>query len=239
MPGKPFAHGPGMIAKPLLTVLLFASVQAFSGIAQAQTGETPYGTGIPSNMGSFQWATPVHNQMVEMAFGDLGWRCIEQMKAGSRYADSGPFQSGEYSYMHAMRNKGQSPGEAARKMWKYVDDKYAEVQLLLRDNRGDDACYLRGMALHPVMDSTSPAHRGFEQWDPVSWQDLLKPSAFYGKLARMSHHGDWQKYLDRLVQLPVNFSDEDMNVIDDHPEYLRVTVDLLRNVDSIELELSQ
>lgn len=181
------------------------------------------------------WATPVHNEMLDIAFPSEDWSCMAQLKAGSRNADSGPYQTGEYSYMHAMRQKGQSPQAAAAKMWSYVDDKYAEVRLLLKDGRKDDACFSRGMALHPIMDSTSPAHRGFQEWDPIGWPDLLSPGVFAGKLADMAHHGDFQKYLDRLVQLPFNLSDEDLNVIDDHPEFLQITADLMHAVETVEL----
>ena len=51
----------------------------------------------------------------------------------------------------------------------------------------------------------------------------------------MASHGDFQKYLDRLVQLPINLSEEDMNVIDDHPEYLRITSEMMIAIDKVEM----
>ena len=180
------------------------------------------------------WATPVHNLMLETTFPQENWQCIVQMMAGSRHADEAQFQTGTYSYMHAMRQKGQTVATAAAQMWKYVDQKYAEIRLLNSESRREDACFLRGMALHPIMDSTSPAHSHFHEWDPIRLSDLLAPATLAGKLRELSRHGDVQSFIDRIVALPFQLSDEDMHVIDDHPEYLRITSDLMRAVEAVE-----
>jgi hypothetical protein len=223
------------ILPALVATLFIAAIAALASPALAET-EGPFFQDPRSRPAiSYQWATPVHDLMIDTAFFDADWRCVVRLKEGSREADSLKYQTGDYSHMHAMRKKGEDPAQAAQRMWRYVEDKYAEVRLLARDGRMEDACFLRGMALHPIMDSTSPVHREFTQWDPVAWKDLLKPTALVGKLLRMAQHGDLQKYLDRLVALPTQLSEEDLAAIDDHPEFLLITADLMLAVDRVEM----
>jgi hypothetical protein len=179
------------------------------------------------------WATDVHNLMIATAFADTDPVCLGQLDAGSREADSGKYQAGAYSYMHAMRAKGQSAAEAARLMWNYVDEMYGEVRRLERAGQPDQACYYRGMGLHPVMDSTSPAHRGFQEWDPVSIKDLFSPDG-PARVAKMARHGDITSIIERIFSLPTHLSLEDMQTVQEHPEYLELTTELMRIVDQVE-----
>jgi len=158
--------------------------------------------------------------MLDTAFPNESDTCRLQMYNGSRTADTRPYQAVDYAYMHGMRKKGQSEAEAIGKFWAFIDSKYAEARLLERSGRMDDACFSRGMALHPVMDSTSPAHRGFQEWDPIDIKAVFQ-------------HGDFFRYIEPLVPLLSDPSVEDMNYIDDHPEALTATADLIRAVDAV------
>jgi RHS repeat-associated protein len=51
------------------------------------------------------WSETVHNKIIDAAFGDgRSWGTLQtsDIKYGSAYVDSSPFQGGEYAYMHAM-----------------------------------------------------------------------------------------------------------------------------------------
>lgn len=74
------------------------------------------------------------------------------------------------AYQHAMRAPGQSKADAQQKMCEFVNSnlKYYRDFAGLPDIRDQIIAYRNlGRALHPIMDSTSPAHSGFQQWDPV------------------------------------------------------------------------
>jgi hypothetical protein len=93
------------------------------------------------------------------------------MEMGSAHVDKD--QSVEGSYKHAMRAPGQSPQEAERLMNNFIDQKVNEYKNLLSQDRTGAAYFALGEAMHPLMDSTSPSHEGFQQWkspekDPLS-----------------------------------------------------------------------
>ncbi|MBC7690888.1 MAG: hypothetical protein H7222_03910 [Methylotenera sp.] len=204
---------------PLLSMALFVSVQS-----RAES----------FSIHSVKWAAPVHDILVAYAFKGEDPNCIRKMQAGSRAADLSPYQGLDYTFMHAMRKPGQSAEEASKLMWLFVDGKFAEARWHLKAGRKDESCFARGMALHPVMDSTSPAHSQFEQWDPIGWDDLLSPGNIPKKLGHMVDHGDVQRIVEKflLIPLPMNLSKEDANVLDSHPQYLVLTAELMRKINA-------
>ena len=52
-------------------------------------------------------------------------------------------------------------------MCKFVQDNMDAFRLHLHRNAPERAYYHLGQALHPVMDFTSPVHRGFQYWRPT------------------------------------------------------------------------
>jgi len=87
------------------------------------------------------------------------------------------------AYVHAMRDFWQSPVEAKAKACKLIRDKMGEyVRLSDLARRWNDpkmrarALSALGQALHPVMDSTSPAHRGWRLWNPFDVPGILSRS---------------------------------------------------------------
>ncbi len=106
------------------------------------------------------WPTPVHNAIIDTAFSKLDPMLREAIKMGSRYADSLRFQSPEYAYMHAMRSGiFESIPVAKQRMENYIREHLNQHKC---EGNLYEACFSLGMALHPVMDSNSPTHEGYQ-----------------------------------------------------------------------------
>lgn len=69
--------------------------------------------------------------------------------------------------MHAMRCPGQTVGEAKRKTEKFIEKMMQRSERLKCEGKTEEANVAQGMALHPIMDSTSPSHEGFQEWEGV------------------------------------------------------------------------
>jgi hypothetical protein len=155
------------------------------------------------------------------------------MKLGSIMADSFDFQGEDFVHMHAMRTADQTPEQAEKRMWKFIRDKYADVRLLHKKTKypkflprfdlNIQSCYLRGMALHPVMDATSPAHAGFKVWDVTEVTTAL------------FDHGDIREYLDDKlgVSFGVPHSHEDREALKKMPQIEQGTTLIMRRVDAL------
>ena len=148
------------------------------------------------------WSTEAHNYFLGEMFKGLPNSYIRHMFDGSRAADSAVFQLGPFSYIHAMSSTSLNPVESARKMELFVDiqmDRFKRYWSLgwqaIGFNDGTTAAeYFAsaykslGMALHPSMDSTSPAHKSFQEWN----------------LGDYKYHGSWSTSLEDLntAQIP-------------------------------------
>ena len=107
-----------------------------------------------------RWPFWIHNRILTSAFtGLLDSRQIKILQSASANVDKDQSRIG--SYKHAMRSQGQSVEEAEQLMNKFLDKKLNEF--MTKD--GDEALYALGEALHPIMDSTSPSHQGFQEWE--------------------------------------------------------------------------
>jgi RHS repeat-associated protein len=129
------------------------------------------------------WSEDAHNYFIDSTFGNLNPAIRDIIKAGSQYADKPGFQGPDYAYMHAMSSDTLSPDEARKKMCKFIKDYFSEAEDAKKNNNGNYWFYL-GMALHAVMDSTSPVHEGFQKWHGV-YEDGSK-------------HGPWPSSLENL-----------------------------------------
>jgi len=106
------------------------------------------------------WSTKAHNKIIANVFPNLAPNLIAAIEAGSRYADY--FQTPGSAAAHAMRSSpAQSEAECRRKLCDWYKKYYDRYD---RDKNSPDprkrrrAYWNLGMALHPVMDSTSPVH---------------------------------------------------------------------------------
>lgn len=110
------------------------------------------------------WPTEIHNRIIREAFRNLPFHLRDAIERGSAYADT--LQSGKYAYIHGMRSWGQDIPEAQRAMDDYIKQHLNNYKCL-KEKGNIDAFFELGMALHPIMDQTSPSHKGFQVWDPL------------------------------------------------------------------------
>jgi hypothetical protein len=85
------------------------------------------------------------------------------------------FQFEEDAYMHAMRSPHETAQRAEERMQGFINEQlqyYEAFDLIgtfLEDDSFKQAAYFHlGMALHPIMDSTCPSHKGFQVWYGIS-----------------------------------------------------------------------
>ena len=116
------------------------------------------------------WSMPGHNYFIDEFAKNksLSPKDIEAIKLGSEYADAPKYQVG-HDYVHAMRASDNESKEVAQaKACAYFKAHMSAYKLNLENGRTRDAYISLGMALHTVMDSTSPVHA----WKPMRVKDL-------------------------------------------------------------------
>ena len=110
------------------------------------------------------WSESVHHQVIDSFVSDPVFR--NEMKLGSNYVDRIINQFGD-SAEHAMTNNdGKDTSENAKN--RTCDFIKAKIKMAeWARKRGNEKAYYYniGMAMHAVMDSTSPAHEGWQIWD--------------------------------------------------------------------------
>lgn len=133
--------------------------------AHAYAGGDPIGLTDPTGL----WATDAHNYFLDGLANQFSAQELAWMKSGSATTDDWwLYQDAAHSYMHAMSSSALSKEQALNLYCKFVQD---NVQYYEQNHNSSNpyvrrAAYeLLGEALHSVMDSTSPAHRGFQRWD--------------------------------------------------------------------------
>ncbi|MBC5764579.1 RHS repeat-associated core domain-containing protein [Ramlibacter albus] len=111
-----------------------------------------------------RWSTEAHNHFIDKMFPHLSDPIRDIIKEGSAYADTPRFQAAEFAYMHAMSSASLTPTQAQVLMCKYVQEHLSRAEADSRAGSPRQWFWL-GMALHAVMDSTSPSHEGFQRWN--------------------------------------------------------------------------
>jgi RHS repeat-associated protein len=90
---------------------------------------------------------------------------LESLNAGTEYADSEQFQTGETSFRHGMRNNSQTVLQAMNKADKFVREQFSKAKNLLSQGKISEAYFEFAVGLHTLQDATSPAHGGFQVWN--------------------------------------------------------------------------
>jgi len=118
------------------------------------------------------WSPKAHDQMLWNALhgcSEISDADIYQMQRGSRYVDEN-FQGPEYSFMHAMSNgnANQSALAAETQTAAFITAESRAVQTEVASGYWNQAIFEFGIAMHPVMDMTSPAHTDVNG-NPIPW----------------------------------------------------------------------
>lgn len=119
------------------------------------------------------WPPPVHREMMREAFGYLGPHALERIQAGSQYVDRALNQGNENSYQHSMKAPNESNVHATTARNNFIAGKLSDARAMEAAGKHDEALFLFGEAIHPLMDMTSPFHTDEEGnprvWDVLSW----------------------------------------------------------------------
>ena len=95
---------------------------------------------------------------------------IAAIKEGSANVDTMSSQFGDTAFLHALRNPGESIEHAKQRACEFIKKKmdvYNALKISPNPRVRMIAYRALGEAIHPVMDSTSPAHAGWKIWDPL------------------------------------------------------------------------
>ena len=162
------------------------------------------------------WSTEAHSQMIRRALGPCGVSDadISEIQQGSQSADSLMYQAPQYAFMHAMSNgvTHQSPLAAAAQTSSFIA---AEMQVATNQmgaGARSQAMFTFGVAMHPLMDVTSPAHTD-PDGNPIPWCGFSPFSC-----SNLSQHDD----------MPWT-SIENLDYLNAHPELQEVENSIIRN----------
>jgi hypothetical protein len=122
-----------------------------------------------------KWPTEIHNQLIDQSFPNLTSAQRQILKNVSAEQDGlmNGGQSEALSYQHAMRAPDQTVAQAEGQYNNFVNSEESDARDLEKEwlNPGEEATLSPAAlgdfahALHAILDSTSPAHAGFQVWD--------------------------------------------------------------------------
>jgi len=137
---------------------------------------------------------------------------IWQIQQGSRFADQGAFQGGESAFMHAMSNGNttQSASAAENQTAAFIASQMHDAVSVYNAGGTSQAMFIFGLAMHPVMDVTSPAHTD-ANGNPIPWCGMNPFSCSQW----------WQHWGPQSI--------EDKKHLDAHPEVQEIENFMIRN----------
>ena len=116
------------------------------------------------------WSTGGHNTIINDEFRNFTPDQIAAIQEGSARVDAMSNQLGDTAYLHAMRSLGESVEHAKQRACEFIKKKmdvYNALKISPNPRVRRIAYQALGEAIHPVMDSTSPTHAGWQVWDPL------------------------------------------------------------------------
>lgn len=129
------------------------------------------------------WSTPAHDYFLKNRFGDIDPQLFGQLMAGSQATDDWvTLFLPSFSPEHAMTPIWGDKKKAKEEMCNHAKNHMNQFKQYLNNDAQGLAYFHLGMALHPVMDSTSPLHQGMQRW----------PS-------NIVHHGERGEGLDEIT----------------------------------------
>ena len=131
------------------------------------------------------WGEEAHNAIIKAMFPGLNPLLLQAIEQGSASVDTLTNQFPGTAYKHAMRAPGQSIADAQSKMCAFVNSNLAGYLAHVgAGNIREQIMAYRdlGQALHPIMDSTSPAHAGWQiRENPLfNWNEWWPGTTVHG-----------------------------------------------------------
>ena len=172
----------------------------------------------PSKFGITDWSPAAHDQMMLHALGpcDVPRDQIQEIQQASRNFDA-THQGHEWSFAHSMSDGtvGETAEHAVAQRNQFVNDNLMAAQRAYQAGDINGAMNSFGVAMHPVMDYTSPAHTDAQN-NPIPW-------CGYGGC------GTWPTGEGQVLQHSAkNVTGETTGLLNAHPEYQRTANSLIR-----------
>ena len=131
----------------------------------AYVNANPIGYVDPQGLWASQWGAYVHQRAGYLVFGSqITQEQLAIVARGHEWADSPAHQTEQFSFMHAMRHPGQSIQQACDQTNQFIGMVASQALDAKAKGSSDRAFFLFSVALHTMQDSTSPSHRGFQEW---------------------------------------------------------------------------
>ena len=119
----------------------------------------------PLGLWSSQKGAYVHQRAGYLAFGgQINRTELLIINSGHEWADNPSHQTADYTFMHAMRHPSQSAANACAQTNQFVEQTAKYAISARKAGRRNESLFLFAVALHTIQDSTSPSHRGFQEW---------------------------------------------------------------------------
>jgi RHS repeat-associated protein len=125
----------------------------------------PTGQVDPAGLWASQMGAYVHQRAGYLVFGNqITQSQLAIVARGQEWADASTHQTAAHTFMHAMRRPGQSVSEACAESNRFLKTVANDALAAQRAGKTNEALFLFAVALHTIQDSTSPSHRGFQEW---------------------------------------------------------------------------
>ena len=162
------------------------------------------------------WSPAAHRQLIWNALhgcNGISDADIWQIQQGSQWFDDN-FQDPIWSFGHAMSNGNahQSPDDAKRATSAFISGQVGIAKNDLGAGSRNQALFIFGVAIHPVMDGTSPAHMD-PQGNPIPWCGYLGCGGIDGLKQVNQHSGYDITGIERVQDLTVPIQQNNTRMI--------------------------
>jgi RHS repeat-associated protein len=116
------------------------------------------------------WSPEAHDALIRHALAPCGVSDgnIRQIQQGSRDFDSDTGTSEQWAFAHSMASPGQDRDQAIQQRNSFVASELIMAGNMFQAGEQNFAFQTVGVAMHPMMDFTSPAHTA-ANGDPITW----------------------------------------------------------------------
>jgi RHS repeat-associated protein len=115
-----------------------------------------------------KWPTRIHNLIIDRALQGLSAQQRKWIKQGSWAVDD-PTLGGQFAHRaneHGQTIRGQSQDQAAQNAGNFIKQHATNAREYAQAN-SHRSFFEFGMAFHTLSDMTSPAHEGYQVWNPL------------------------------------------------------------------------